>query len=375
MKNRLYNLDALRFIAAWIVLIGHVEVLKSNFGIHQYTIPFFKNSSQLGVTFFFVLSGFLITWLLLLEKRKHKQEKIKVWRFYRKRILRIWPLYYLIIILGFFVLNRIPFFSEGFHTNYFNNSKQYTGLIYYLLFLPNYSWFRFSAPEYVGQVWSLGVEEFFYLYFPIAIYFISLKRISVFLISVIVFFISVSIFIRLTLAGTGVPLEKFLFAYADRYRLYSFALGGLAAYYFLQVDSIPRIKNYLRRKYISYTLLVITLALILIGRTFSVVTQQAYSILFSIMIFSVLLSGIRPWVLNNRVVIYLGKISYGIYMLHFIAIVVTLKAIYPVLTTGVEWIDSSIIYLSVTIFTIFLAMISWHFYEKFFLRFRIKKNE
>ena len=107
MNNRLYNLDALRFIAAWIVLLCHVEVLKPYFGIVPYTSRFFVNSAQLAVTFFFVLSGFLITWLLLAEKRKNEQQKINVWRFYSKRILRIWPLYYLLILLGFFVLNQI----------------------------------------------------------------------------------------------------------------------------------------------------------------------------------------------------------------------------------------------------------------------------
>ena len=375
MKNRLYNLDALRFIAAWVVLLVHVEVLKPIAGVAQYTAPFFKNSAQIAVTFFFVLSGFLITWLLLIEKRKHQEEKINVWRFYRKRIFRIWPLYYLVVLLGFFVLNQIPFFSWSDHTKYFAHSKQYTGLIYYLFFLPNYSWFNFGAPQYVGQVWSLGVEEFFYLYFPIAVYFISLKRIPTFLLSVSVFFIGASVFIRLTLPGSTEKLEQLLYVYADRYRLYSFALGGLAASYLLQEGSITRIKNYLSKKYISYLLLVITAVLVLMGRTFSVVTQQAYSILFSILILSILLSGIRPWILNNKIAVYLGKISYGIYMLHFIAIVAALKLFVPMLQSGVKWIDSVIIYISATIFTIILAMISWHFYEKFFLQFRIKRNK
>ena len=167
MNNRLYNLDALRFIAAWIVLLCHVEVLKPHFGIAAYTSRFFINSAQLAVTFFFVLSGFLITWLLLSEKRKNEHRKINVWQFYRKRILRIWPLYYLLVVLGFFVLHHISFFSEAIHTNYFNGTKHHTALVYYLLFLPNYSEFCFGAPVYVGQVWSLGVEEFFYLFFPI----------------------------------------------------------------------------------------------------------------------------------------------------------------------------------------------------------------
>src|SRR5947208_1964008 len=106
MQKRLYNLDGLRFMAAWIVLLCHLEVLKPYFGFSPVQARFFSNGAQIAVTFFFVLSGFLISYLLLKEKKANPADRINVKKFYLKRILRIWPLYYLLVVLAFFVLNK-----------------------------------------------------------------------------------------------------------------------------------------------------------------------------------------------------------------------------------------------------------------------------
>ena len=68
MQKRFSNLDGLRFIAALVVVICHFEIIKTYFGIPKTGGRFYSNSAQVAVTFFFVLSGFLITWLLLKEK-------------------------------------------------------------------------------------------------------------------------------------------------------------------------------------------------------------------------------------------------------------------------------------------------------------------
>ncbi len=97
------GLNALRFIAASAVIITHIELLKGFFGLKSFwQNPLLYNLGGLGVYFFFVLSGFLITYLLLKEKTVLNDIKIK--NFYIRRILRIWPLYFFILILGLFVL-------------------------------------------------------------------------------------------------------------------------------------------------------------------------------------------------------------------------------------------------------------------------------
>ena len=91
------NLNGLRFVAASLVMICHIEQWKGLNGLHRSLLPFFDKIGSLGVTLFFVLSGFLITYLLLTEKQD--KGTINVKKFYLRRVFRIWPLYYLIIII------------------------------------------------------------------------------------------------------------------------------------------------------------------------------------------------------------------------------------------------------------------------------------
>lgn len=94
------NLNAIRFIAAFFVIIHHTEQFKELFHINNvFNIPFVYAVGKLGVILFFTLSGFLITYLLLRERENRK--KINIKNFYMRRVLRIWPLYYLIVVLSF----------------------------------------------------------------------------------------------------------------------------------------------------------------------------------------------------------------------------------------------------------------------------------
>jgi len=86
------GLNSLRFIAASLVVMHHSETIKKKNGIENLEwLGLFRNGSN-AVTFFFVLSGFLITYLLL--KESDKTGSVCVKNFYLKRILRIWPLYF-----------------------------------------------------------------------------------------------------------------------------------------------------------------------------------------------------------------------------------------------------------------------------------------
>lgn len=103
MNNKvvyLPGLNTIRFIAAFTVIINHIELFKRNFNQSNFlNIAAIFSMGRLGVVLFFVLSGFLITYLLLLEKDKFKTIDIK--RFYIRRALRIWPLYYLLLAFCF----------------------------------------------------------------------------------------------------------------------------------------------------------------------------------------------------------------------------------------------------------------------------------
>lgn len=100
------NLNSIRFIAASLVIVHHIEQLKFLNGLDNFSgksIIFLFG--KLGVNIFFVLSGFLITSLLLIEKEKF--QKVDIGKFYMRRVLRIWPLYFLIVLTSVFVIPEI----------------------------------------------------------------------------------------------------------------------------------------------------------------------------------------------------------------------------------------------------------------------------
>jgi peptidoglycan/LPS O-acetylase OafA/YrhL len=161
------NLDGLRFFSFLAVFLYHCYL--SFFSNLQTTSPGFYNTIQflfrngyLGVNFFFVLSGFLITYLLLTEKRLNGT--IHVGKFYVRRILRIWPLYYLCVVIGFVLFPMIKQMSG-------ESSIESANPLYYALFLANFDYMHTwpVKPDAIllSVLWSVAVEEQFYLTWPL----------------------------------------------------------------------------------------------------------------------------------------------------------------------------------------------------------------
>ncbi|NTW98979.1 MAG: acyltransferase, partial [Geobacteraceae bacterium] len=158
------NLNGVRFIAALMVIIQHTEEAKIKIG---FPTSFRKESElgEIGVTLFFVLSGFLITYLL--QSEKLSSGTISLQNFYTRRILRIWPLYFLIILLGFWIIpDFIPVLWDK--TSGANLSSHFSDhLLLDIFFMPNAAIILFPPILYVSQIWSIGVEEQFYLLWPL----------------------------------------------------------------------------------------------------------------------------------------------------------------------------------------------------------------
>lgn len=168
-KTYFENLDGIRFILAMAVLLGHsmFDTILNQFSTSQYFHDITHaicNGSQ-AVSFFFVLSGFLITYLLLKEKDENKT--INVLKFYMRRILRIWPVYFFVLIFGYLIY---PFAKSlvGWETE--------ISSIWWLdaLFLANFSSVYTHLnhldglhPMMIGIMWSVSIEEQFYLVWPI----------------------------------------------------------------------------------------------------------------------------------------------------------------------------------------------------------------
>ncbi|MGZ8561212.1 MAG: acyltransferase family protein, partial [Flavisolibacter sp.] len=170
-KEKLFfpNLDALRFFSFLGVFLYHSYKVVFNYlenshpEFYQMTAFLFQNGN-LGVNFFFVLSGFLITFLLLKEKKKSGDIHLR--NFYIRRILRIWPLFYLCVFTGFVIF---PFFKSMAGAT----PSETANLLYYLLFINNFDfihhWPQVPDALILVVLWSVAVEEQFYLAWPVIV--------------------------------------------------------------------------------------------------------------------------------------------------------------------------------------------------------------
>ena len=148
--------NALRFFAAFLVVIFHIEETRLMFELPNHTDWSIVSHGRLAVTFFFVLSGFLITYLLLKEHARHRD--VSVSRFYMRRVLRIWPLYFFMVALGLAV---IPLLSKAAKVPYESPYGALEALPYYLFFMP-FLVNLFYGNHFLTPLWSIGVEEIYY---------------------------------------------------------------------------------------------------------------------------------------------------------------------------------------------------------------------
>lgn len=362
------GINALRFFAALGVIITHIELLKGAFGYkHYWNNPFFFNLGGLGVYFFFVLSGFLITFLLL--KEKERIGKIKIKEFYLRRILRIWPLYYLICVLGFFILPhfesiQILYLKENFRLHFDTN------LILYLIMLPNLAFSMFTAVPHIGQTWSIGVEEQFYIAWP----WIISKSKNVLRTLVLIICSLIVLKVLTLLLGyrySGHDWYTTVKNFVAMSKFECMAIGGIGAY-FLHIKK-QRVLSIVSNRAVFFT----SIAAILLLIFFTPEKLQdgihiIYSFLFLGIILKVATNKQTGNLLENRLFSYLGKISYGIYMYHFMIIPIVLIS-YKYINLGSNEIMMNIyFYLITLLLTILVAGFSYSFYESKFIKLKRK---
>ncbi|MBS1774221.1 MAG: acyltransferase [Bacteroidetes bacterium] len=311
INGRNSGFDSLRGIFALMVFFGHVELMKYYSGLEHYIS---KDSvfqiGRIGVTGFFVLSGFLITVHLLKLNEKAISTGVKLRTFYLKRILRIWPLYYALIIMCLYVFPHISALHfnippEGKDARPNLNTLQY----YYLFLLPQVPLCKYYLLPFAEPSWSIGVEELFYLFIPLIVIFF--KRLQAILIPICLFFI-VGRYLLFTY--TPNPYYDFWTCMMILSRYDCIIIGCLAGIYFHQQKSfIQHINKYY---YIAAVILLVILTL-----TISKFTYQYahFAILFAIMILYTA-SNTDNNILNNKLFSFYGKISFSLYMVHEIAI-------------------------------------------------------
>jgi peptidoglycan/LPS O-acetylase OafA/YrhL len=355
------NLNGIRCIAAMLVIIHHIEQFKSLFSIENFwgKSPFIEIVGHLGVVLFFVLSGFLITYLLLIEEKSTNDINIR--DFYIRRVLRIWPLYYLIISISLFVLPYIPFFEIPGYPKDVVHENLALKIILYFTFFANIA-LNVGVVPYASQSWSIGIEEQFYLIWPVIIK--KFKKYRILLIGLV---IGIYYLIKLLLKSN---LWDFQTEKTALYILWSgftfdcMAIGSLFAILSFQKSRL--LKIFLNNS-LFYLSLATSSVLILMGYKFPKYHDQLFAILFGIIILNFATNKEIAITLENKILNYLGKISYGLYMFHSICIVIAIKIC---LHFSIQ--SNFILYPLCITLSILVSSFSYTYFEKRFLS--IKKK-
>lgn len=292
MSIRIPHITFTRFIAALAVVIFHEGLL-----VYPFTIPlltFFLQRGGLAVTYFFVLSGFILTVVYY-----PKKTKINLKDFYLARFARIYPVYFisLVVFIAFF----IAFNLKGIQIN---------NVLLSLFMLQ--SWITNSLQAINGPAWSLSVEFFFYLIFPFIVVFIAkLTRRNR------LFFILISILITSLLY---IIFNPYLSTVSNNLRfnpifhLNSFFIGIVTGLYFLEIKK----KDIKLKPFLLICIPIILFSLmILINTAF----MNRLYIVLSASLFAIFILGLSldsskiSKVFSSRLLIILGEISYGVYIL------------------------------------------------------------
>ncbi len=358
-------LNGLRFWAAFFVVIHHIEQTKSFFNLpNSFTVTAVDHIGGHGVSLFFVLSGFLITYLLLAESSQTQTIQLK--NFYMRRIFRIWPLYYLVVALAFFIL---PLFygTLGWNQNFHTGLA--VKLMLYAAILPNACLAFF--PEVLGanQLWSIGVEEQFYLLWPILVKYFRLNIVWVFLLilggkscaNILYDYLSAHPSFLSHIPLLNGSIEKFHLLLQD-FEIEKLAIGSIGAYLLFENK-----KNFLDIIYHPVMLVLACAGLVLY--TFFNLHIHFYGVWLGFIFLIILMNICRKphWLTDHPAIDYMGKISYSVYMLHQL-VILAVMGFGKKLFSGASF-QLFLYGLSLPL-TFAVSMVSYEFFEKPFLKFK-----
>ena len=315
-------------------------------------ISLFTENLRFGVEIFFLISGFLITYLLLSEKAKNG--KVDFYRFYIRRGLRIWPLYFLLIAL-------LPLW-------HFLTRQPYPDLLPNLLFYNNFhtiSTMDWQPP--FGHFWSICVEEHFYLAWPLIIGSVPNKKLPfAFALLILISIVSRWYYVEAHAANYGLHLFINTICAMD-----TLVIGAVIAYIHFHKPIRFKIPTLLRIVVYSMLLILLLNVDITVSDTFFTACFKKYIYTgFSVFWLMNILFNEHQWHIFEKksIMSYLGRISYGIYMFHNILIgVIDIKILPPL-----SMINIWAFWFFYLVLSIGLPIISYQFFEKYFLRLKRK---
>lgn len=311
LKKRIPTLDGLRALAILSVLWHNTTAGHYQGGIIVSLINLCSNAGWLGVQLFFVLSGFLITGLLLDGTNAPHRFR----NFYARRVLRIFPPYYALLIVVCLILPRL-FHDQPILHDHLDRS------IWYWLFLNNW------ASPFIGDVpalphlWSLAVEEQFYIFWPACVFFLPRRALP---------WLCFSAVLIALITRFGLTLYNPLFADGAAYKFTiarwdALAIGAALAFFMRDAASYEKLCKYWLLIFGCSAVYVIGFAAI--ERSFSAtgtgltpLNQTVSALFFGALIFSAARANAgaaKTWqfFLMNPALQSIGKYSYAMYLFH-----------------------------------------------------------
>jgi peptidoglycan/LPS O-acetylase OafA/YrhL len=353
------NLDGIRFVAFLCVFFSHTfytndQSLKSS-RLFKSALFLAGQWGDLGLSIFFVMSGFLISYLLIHERQTYG--KVHVLSFYTRRILRIWPLYFSIVLFNFFVYTLLT------HNHDFARNQ-----IPYYFFFANLDVIQHGFNNgIIGHLWAISVEEQFYLTLPLVMVIVPNKYLHFAFIAII---IASQVFRMLHY------LESSVLFYHSLSASYEIALGGLAAWlmYFR-----PKAKNFIS-ELSSGTIIfayVVFMGMILFQNLLFNPSQLILSIFFY-QLFAAFVILEQSYATHSffkvgrsKWATLFGKYSFGLFCYHILCIRI-MEAVVSKLHWNGSFSEVVVIPLLSLTLTLATGIISYHVFEVHFLNLKKK---
>lgn len=351
------GLNTVRLYAALSVVIIHI----ATYGFPKVSVnddyrrvqEFFERfflTGQDAVTVFFCLSGFLITYLLLDERARTK--RIAVRRFYARRAARIFPLYYLILALGMLIL---AVYSRGYAP-----PDIFSFLT--LIFASGHLGSAFGNLSLLGPLWSIGVEQWFYLIWPLLLIRLSVPKILVAILlarTAAVLLIDPHALLEYTVRNATSAMKLLTLM-----RFECIAVGALGAWLYFRRSALLSV---IYRLELLFWLGAVSLAVFAPATVGGFCYDMMVSGISIGLILNISTNPQRHIHLETRLLKALGQVSYGIYMYHMLVIHVVAGLFVAAGFTQTASGDAAL-YLTIPALTLAIAWVSYHAYEKRFNR-------
>ena len=358
------NLDGLRFFSFLLVFLAHSfsaddPAIKETLWYKIIKVRMFSDG-DIGVSFFFVLSGFLITYLLM--KEKEITGKIHVASFYVRRALRIWPLYYLVLIIGFFIFPIIK------------HKLGQTGVeaadpLLCFTFLNNFDrMVHIPDASLMAVLWSVAIEEQFYLVWPV-LFFFTPKKYYAWLIGFVILISNIFRFIY---------VNKIMIDIHTLGVITDMGIGGLLAYLSLYNTSFLQLIRKMPKWFIALLYILVFVFIIFKQELFytdfmKVIKRIIMGITFALIIAEQNFSHNSLFKIGNwKIISRLGKYTYGLYCLHYIAILICITILRKLSLNHYSWQIWLLEIPFSMILSICISWMSYHFFENRFLKLKRK---